>query len=418
MKQILIIILILCLVGCNGQTKNENSFDNKPNNIVLKFNNTSAAFEKVSTVNDANNIQDDFIIKKDGAKILIQPSYLESDLLDGKTLKFSNDAVSSVKVTFNYDAIFYGEEKKNVALGFNRDTTMILKVNNREIKIPNFENIKRTLKKNFERKEVYDGAYLVNKNYFNKIITNYKDFGGKDSSEYNEATDFLKKNNKDFKSLEELFVKVDYSKFSIEFEDKSKANSVITFDRLFQIHKSVKKTDKVVDNKNFIVPNGFYILDSTIINLKNLNFKILTLEKEEIKNKDNAQHNSNPIIILEKTDSNKYYKQNDNYNLVFKYDDNCPADGYGGVVSKNNYFTIQQIFCMDFMFVNSYITFKIDENTNEIYLHKYGEEYTDRSNPDRKLPTKIWSTKDFKVVKFENVNETFLNNLRNKKPMK
>lgn len=152
MKQILIIILILCLVGCNGQTKNENSFDNKPNNIVLKFNNTSVAFEKVSTVNDANNIQDDFIIKKNGAKILIQPSYLESDLLDGKTLKFSNDAVSIVKVTFNYDAIFYGEEKKNVALGFNRDTTMILKVNNREIKIPNFENIKRTLKKNFERK--------------------------------------------------------------------------------------------------------------------------------------------------------------------------------------------------------------------------------------------------------------------------
>jgi len=32
-----------------------------------------------------------------------------------------------------------------------------------------------------------------------------------------------------------------------------------------------------------VVPKGFYVLDSTIINLKNVEFKVLTLEKDEIK---------------------------------------------------------------------------------------------------------------------------------------
>ncbi|MCV9926102.1 hypothetical protein OIU83_00420 [Flavobacterium sp. LS1R49] len=404
--RIIVLIVFLVLIGCKKENKNDLS--NKHNGIVLKFKNTSVAFDGVSTVNDINNIKDDFIIQNNGTEILIQPAYLASDLLDGKTLIFSNDAVQKVKITFSYDAIFYGEEKKNTTLGFNRDTTMILKVIDKKVKVPSFENIKNILNKKFETNEVCEVAYLINQSYFNKIIANYEDFGGKSSPDYKDAMIFFKKGKKDFKKLEDLFINVDYSKLSIEFEDKNKAHSIITFDRMFGKYEFAK-----VEKQEISIPKGFYILDSTLISLKNIKYKILTLEKEEIKNKDNAQHNSNPIVILEKT-GNKYYKKNDNYNLVFKYDDNCPADGYGGIVSKNNYFTIQQIFCVDFMFVNSYTTFKIDENTNEIYLHKYGEEYTDRSNSDRKIPTKVWSIKDFGVVKFDKVNETFLNNLRNK----
>ena len=71
---------------------------------------------------------------------------------------------------------------------------------------------------------------------------------------------------------------------------------------------------------------------------------------------------------------------------------------------------------MDFNFVNSYITFKIDESTDKIYLHKYGEEYTDRSNPNKKIPAKIWTTKDFGEKKFEDISEDFLKSLRNKAP--
>lgn len=411
MKRILILLWSLFLIGCSGQTK-KNNLDEKADVIKLNFKNASVVLAGINSVND--NVKEDFNIKNDGMKILMQPAFLESDLLDGKELEFSNSNVKNIKITFSYDAVFYGEEKNKTTLGFERDTTIVLKFENKKVQIPSFEDIKKTVFKKFEKKEIYDVAYLVNRNYFNKIVENYEVYGGKDSPDYKSAVAFLKSNKKSQK-LEDLFINIDYIKFNIEFEDNSKLQSSIVFDRMFQNYVFSEKEKK--SNIDGRIPKGFYVLDTTVINLKKNSFKILALEKDEIKNKDNAQHNSNPIIILQKK-SNQYQKVNDNYNLIFKYDDNCPADGYGGIVSKNNYFTVQQIFCVDFLFVNSYTTFKIDENTGNINLHKYGEEYTDRSNTMLKIPSKTWSIKDFGIVKFESVNEGFLINLRNKKPSK
>jgi hypothetical protein len=167
----------------------------------------------------------------------------------------------------------------------------------------------------------------------------------------------------------------------------------------------------------FVIPKDSFILDSVSLIMKEKVFKVITLEKNELKNKDNVQHNSNPIIILEK-EGKQFNKIMQNNKLVFKYDDNCPADGYGSIVAKNNYFTIEQISCAGFQFVNSYTTFKIDDTSGAINLHKYGEEYTDRSNPDKKIPSKTWSKKDFGEVKFENVSDQFLLKLRQSKPKK
>lgn len=410
MKRVLSLVWGLCLIGCNGQTKNDN-LDDKAYIIDLKFKNTSVVFEGVNSVND--NAKEDFNIKNDGTKVFIEPAFLESDLLDGKVLKFSNGNVKNVKITFYYDAVFYGEEKIKKRLGFQRDTTIVLKIENKKVQIPSFENIKKAVFKKFEKKEVYDAANLVNQNYFNKIVENYDAYGGKYSPDYKSAVAFLKSNKKSQK-LEDLFIDIDYIKFNIEFEDNLKSHPFIVFDRMFQNYVFSEKEKK--SNIDEILPKGFYVLDSTVINLKKIEFKILALEKDEIKSKDNAQHNSNPIIILQKK-GNQYQKVNDNHDIVFKYNDNCPADGYGGFVSKNNYFTIQQIFCVDFLFVNSYTTFKIDESTGNINLYKYGEEYVDRSNTKLKIPSKTWSIRDFGIVKFENVNEGFLINLRNKKPL-
>ncbi|MEL1255878.1 hypothetical protein AAEO57_18940 [Flavobacterium sp. DGU38] len=409
MKKKLMLLWSLFLIGCNGQTKKDD-LNEKTDIIKLNFKNVSVALSGINSVN--NNAQEDFNIKNDATKILMQPAFLESDLLDGKELKFSNENVKNIKITFSYDAVFYGEEKVKTTLGFKRDTTIVLKFENKKVQIPSFEDIKKTVFKKFEKKEIYDVAYLVNRNYFNKIVENYEVYGGKDSPDYKLAVAFLKSKKKSQK-LEDLFINIDYMKFNIEFEDNSKLHSIV-FDRMFQNYVFSEK--EKISNVGEIIPKGFYVLDSNILNLKKNGFKILALEKNEIKNKDNAQHNSNPIIVLQKK-SNQYQKVNDNYNLIFKYDDNCPADGYGGIVSKNNYFTVQQIFCVDFLFVNSYTTFKIDENTGNINLYKYGEEYTNRSNTMLKIPSKVWSVKDFGMVKFESVNEGFLLNLRNKKPL-
>lgn len=410
-QQILILLVSIANFSfCISQTKNEN-LENKTNNINLKFKNAIVVFEGINSPND--NAKEDFNIKNDGTKVFIEPAFLESDLLDGKVLKFSNGNVRNVKITFYYDAIFYGEEKNKKGLGFQRDTTILLKIENKKVQIPSFEDIKKAVFKKFEKKEVYDAANLVNQNYFNKIVENYDAYGGKDSPDYKSAVAFLKSNRK-FKKLEDLFINIDYIKFNIEFEDNLKSHSSVIFDRMFQNYVFSEKEGK--SNIDEILPKGFYVLDSTLINLKKVGYKILALEKDEIKSKDNAQHNSNPVIILQKK-GNRYQKVNDNYDIIFKHDDNCPADGYGGFVSKNNYFTIQQIFCVDFLFVNSYTTFKIDESTGNIDLYKYGEKYTDRSNTELKIPSKTWSIRDFGIVKFENVNEGFLIDLRNKKPL-
>lgn len=83
------------------------------------------------------------------------------------------------------------------------------------------------------------------------------------------------------------------------------------------------------------------------------------------------------------------------------------------IKTKFPYFTIEQIFCADFMFVHSYSTFKIIDS-HTILLHKYGETYTDRRNPDNDIPDKIWTANDFGTIHFEEVTMDFLIKLRGK----
>jgi hypothetical protein len=73
MKRILILKLIIwmCLMSCNGQTVHKKLIKN--NTLNLKFKNTSVTFESVNSIND--NIKDDFNIKKEGIKIIIEPIF-------------------------------------------------------------------------------------------------------------------------------------------------------------------------------------------------------------------------------------------------------------------------------------------------------------------------------------------------------
>jgi hypothetical protein len=163
------------------------------------------------------------------------------------------------------------------------------------------------------------------------------------------------------------------------------------------------------------LPNDSYVLDSTFISLKSSKFKIIILEKN--KNKDIDEHYSNTLVVL-KQNGNNYFEIYDNSKIVFNDDTNCPVDGYNSIVSKNNYFTIEQNICADFQFVNTYTTFKIDEITNEIFLHKYGQKYSDRSNPDRVIPDKTWTVKDFGKVNFVDFNKKFVIDLIQNNPKK
>lgn len=168
---------------------------------------------------------------------------------------------------------------------------------------------------------------------------------------------------------------------------------------------------------NYKVPIDSYVIDSTIINFNNKTFKIIALEKKKNKNIESSQHNSLPVIILEKN-NNSYLTIVSNTKIFFAYNDNCPADGFQGIVGKSNYFTLEQTYCLDFKYVYSYTTFKIGKDSHDILLHKFSETYTSRSNTNQKIPDRIWTKKDFGEVKFENVTEDFLKGLRKNNPKK
>lgn len=258
-----------------------------------------------------------------------------------------------------------------------------------------------------------------------------------------------KKNAKNYEIADTLRIKKgeDYS-LNATFENNKKGIAVGTFypneeffeiKALYEISKSGKKTkldlktvvldcpvpaDYVSDedsgNYKFGIKNGkkyarfwkegatetafqqkdLYVLDSAIAVVKDKTFKISVLEKSA-KNIENAQHFDLKIEVSEQS-GNSYTNRQTNSNIVRKLDSNCSSDGFTDVVSKDSYFTIEQVFCKDSQYVNSYTTFKI--SGNDILLHKYSESYTDRNNPDKVIKDKIWTAKEFGQVKFEDFN--------------
>lgn len=107
------------------------------------------------------------------------------------------------------------------------------------------------------------------------------------------------------------------------------------------------------------------------------------------------------ITVSEKS-GNNYNDLKTNQNIVQSLDGSCTADGFTNVISKDNYFTIEQTFCKDALYVSAYTTFKIV--ATDIVLHKYSETYTDRNDPDKILKDKIGTTKEFGKIKFEDFN--------------
>lgn len=415
--RLLIILFLTSLLNCIDKEKNDQK---------LVKNNTD-----IQTNIDCNDFilkvdidKEDFNVVNKGDTIFIYKELYGSIESKRVSIIEKENRLSNLEVSESIENGFYQrmtDDNKSFALNIFYNTANKPKLVSNEFISSDSKSFKSVLLEQHFFDVKKESLKKQNKFYKN-LLENKKDYEDCCPEYIEQAKNFLKKKDESFKNFDSLNISPFINKniITIKYSIKKvfKRKTIV-----FSEEKEEKKDDFIIQNstnkisnkQTIALPKGFYILDSTMINLKTRNYKILTLEKEEIKNKDNAQHNSNQIVILEKT-NNKYFEKSSNYDLVFKYDDNCPADGYGGIVSKNNYFTIQQIFCMDFLFVNSYTTFKLDENTNTIYLHKYGEEYTNRSNPDEKIPARIWTPKDFGRIKFENVTEDFLKGLRKNNP--
>lgn len=164
--------------------------------------------------------------------------------------------------------------------------------------------------------------------------------------------------------------------------------------------KNGKKLSRFWKDTTAVSQSDLYVLESAIVKTKDKTFKIEVFEKKANK-AENAQHFDLKIEVSEQS-GNSYTNRQTNSNIVRKLDSNCSSDGFTDVVSKDSYFTIEQVFCKDSQYVNSYTTFKI--SGKDILLHKYSETYTDRNNPDKVIKDKIWTAKEFGQVKFEDFN--------------
>lgn len=90
---------------------------------------------------------------------------------------------------------------------------------------------------------------------------------------------------------------------------------------------------------------------------------------------------------------------------------NCPANGFIGIVSKGIFFTIEDSFCDGWLFVWSFTTFKYDESLKKYMLYKYSQTYSDRTDPDKNIPTDHYKVEG--NFSFEDVTQDFLSDLIN-----
>lgn len=111
-------------------------------------------------------------------------------------------------------------------------------------------------------------------------------------------------------------------------------------------------------------------------------------------------------VFIKKNDGSYALKKNSD--LIYTYiPDNSLLDN--NLVIKDNYFTVEQTTGGGNNKQTQYITFKYNTN-GEVILHKVSTITTTANSST----TKIKTTKDFGIIKFENVTEDFLTKIFNK----
>ena len=98
-------------------------------------------------------------------------------------------------------------------------------------------------------------------------------------------------------------------------------------------------------------------------------------------------------------------KQYLNHHIMRQMDENedCASEGFIDVAHKDAYFTIEQQNCSGWMLVNEYITFEYSPDDDKIHLYRFNLQYIDRREPDKEIPEKIITQKDFGVRSLEQI---------------
>jgi hypothetical protein len=165
---------------------------------------------------------------------------------------------------------------------------------------------------------------------------------------------------------------------------------------------------KLNENRNIAY---FYDYDLDQDGIKD---KIILYTNDEEKGEFERIHFGLRMEIKKGLPNNSFKTWYENKNIIPKNNFNCAAEGFSTVVFKDNYFTVENQVCSDYIEISTYITFKVIGNN--IVLHKYGERYFDKADHEKQIPSKIWGIKDFQNVNFDEVTDDFLVKLSQVKP--
>lgn len=366
-KMLVIIYCILCILSCQG----------KDSNIAAKTLVTTAAAEDYKEVRftsksdytkDSENYLEisfnGFLFK---IKFVDERAYLKTDYKN-KTIKDFQQVIYN----FTYDSD-YDSAQKNIRILYNgKDGYLFLPGYTEEF--PNF-TVYRFSQNSFS----YDRALMLKDNSCND---------GEIVADGTNAARFFIINKKSGKKCD--FVNDEPYPISTDSQNKD----------------LLKLKNAVEDKNDSDLLNEF----SADLNKDGKTDKIQIFKNENAKDDFEKSHFGLPIkVLLSGNDGS--WRENSNSKLIFSNDGNCTSEGFSNVVTKDSYFTVELQSCYDYnVLVSGFITFKVEQN--KIWLHKYGEEYFDKSNHEKKIPSKVWTQKDFGKIKFEDVDGNFLLKLK------
>lgn len=137
-------------------------------------------------------------------------------------------------------------------------------------------------------------------------------------------------------------------------------------------------------------------------------------KNETTKNSDQIQNG--PLFQILKGNANGTFSVwISNENLI-RIDNSCPATGYNKVVVKGTVFTIESDVCAGWRYVHQYITFKYDAKMDKIKFYRYGETYTDRTDPNKDIPAINFNLTSIKDLTFNEVTDDLIDQVRQKRP--
>ena len=170
------------------------------------------------------------------------------------------------------------------------------------------------------------------------------------------------------------------------------------------------KIEKLTDDTKNLMSLNYNLEKEKICDLNNDGKKDIILLYRSKNADEEIETLDFPVILL--LSLNNDYVKIENKDILYSFIPNNSVLDYG-LVTKNNFFTLEQTTGGGNNQERKYITFKFDQNKKAVFLYKYGIETTYPTKNGLNKKSQLYSTKDFGKIKFENVKEDLLEKIIN-----